>query len=47
MLVAGDEGLVGRKEMVVSRVGGRLLLSSRDLGGFVGVLGGLGGEARG
>jgi hypothetical protein len=47
MLVARDGGLVGLRVMVVRRVEGRLLLSSRGLGGFVGVLGGLGREARG
>jgi hypothetical protein len=47
MLVARDGGLVGLRVMVVRRVEGRLLLSSRGLGGFVGVPGGLRAEARG
>jgi hypothetical protein len=47
MRVARDGGLVGLREMEARRVEERLLLSSRGLGGFVGVPGGLGREARG
>jgi hypothetical protein len=47
MRVARDGGLVGLREMEARRVEERLLLSSRGLGGFVGVLEELKGEARG
>jgi hypothetical protein len=47
MRVGGDGGLVDLREMGVRRVAEMLLLSSRGLGGFVGVPGGPRAEARG
>jgi hypothetical protein len=47
MRVGGDGGLVDLREMGVRWVAGMLLLSSRGVGGFVGVPGGLRAEARG